>query len=148
MLLHEPTPLEVRAKIEQIEDVDVKIFCKALYLLCATASELAGIPCIKEKAYGPYGDDFSPSQYYPQGISRSKSELIYNHELTPREAFSPKDIAVFTVKMMRIARRNTESGHFVPQRLIALPIDRNIEPWTDEVVGLLQKSASKSRVQF
>ena len=66
-----PNPSQVRAKIEQIEEPHVKMFCKAFYVLCVTESELAGVPCGKENASGPKGNDFSPSRYHPQGISTS-----------------------------------------------------------------------------
>lgn len=128
-----PNPSQVRAKIEQIEEPHVKMFCKALYVLCATESELAGIPSRKENAYGPKGNDFSPSQYHPQGISRLKSDLIYKHELTPKKAFAPEDIAVFTINMMRMTKRKAESGHSTLQRLVALPLDDEFEPWTIEI---------------
>jgi hypothetical protein len=142
---YEPNPSEVRSKIEEIKEPSVKMFCKALYILCATASELSGVPSRNENAYGPYGNNFSLSQYHPQGINRSKSELVYNHELTPREAFAPMDIAVFSINMMRMTKRKAESGHFISKRFVALPLDSQFEFWTNEIVNYY-KQAQTNRV--
>jgi|WetSurMetagenome_2_1015567.scaffolds.fasta_scaffold08601_1 hypothetical protein len=139
-----PTPSQVCAKIEQIKEPNVKVFCKALYVLCATASELAGVPCKKENVYGPNPDDYSSSKFRPKGISRLKSELIFKHELTPEKAFAPVDIAVFTINMMRITKR-TKLSNLVSQRFVALPHEKEFEPWTNEIIKYY-KQAQTNRV--
>jgi hypothetical protein len=135
---HEPSPSEVRAKIEQIEERGVKMFCRVLYVLCASESQIAGVPCKKERVYGPKGNEFKISQYHPQGISRLTSEKIYKHELKPQDAFLPVDIAVFT-----ITRTKTEQ-RFV----VTLPLDESFEPLTKEILSYYKEAQTKNVFDF
>lgn len=135
---HEPSPSEVRTKIEQIKDPDVKMFCRALYVLCASESQLAGIPCKTENVYGPKGTEFEISKYHPLGISRLTSEKIYKHELKPEDAFLPVDIAVFT-----LTRTKTE------QRFdVALPLEKSFEPLTKKILIYFKEAQTKNVFDF
>jgi hypothetical protein len=134
----EPKPLDIRTKFEEIKDIEIRIFCETLYLLGASEVQLAGIACKNEKEYGPKGNDLIVTQYYPQGIGRLIAERIYRRELTPEDAFSPVDVALFN-----LTRPKTEDHFYV-----ALPFDESFEPLTKQIVSYFKEAKTNKVFNF
>jgi hypothetical protein len=132
-----PLPFQVRNEIKNIRNPDERIFCKSLYLLGASVSELAAKQCKGEKAYGSLGNDAAISEYQPQGISQKQVELILQKKLTIEQAFSPVKIAVFKISK---ARKRVKPNERIPFRNVALPLDGRFEPWTQEVYDYYQRA--------
>jgi hypothetical protein len=136
----DPPATKVREAITTILDPEVRIFCKSLYVLGASPAELTGFECTGEKAYGPKGDEVTLSQYIPVGINRETAELVLLNKLTLNQAFAPIKIAIFKIG---IARQRVKKNEQLPFRNIALPIDSQLEPWTQEIYECYQQAKGK-----
>jgi hypothetical protein len=141
----DPLPSQVRDAIVAISDQEVQIFCKSLFLFGASPVELAGEMCSGEKAYGPKGEDVILSEYLPAGISRETMELILKRKLTLSQAYAPVKIAVFKIGVARKRLRQNEQSPF---RHVALPLDSEFEPWTQEIYEFYQRAKDRAVFQY
>jgi hypothetical protein len=119
---------EARNRIEQVEDQEMKMYLKAVYLLAAEGSELTGMPDsgasgfhrTRKIVYGPRGTDVSCSF-----IEGSRLGKATNTNLSLKFP-----IALFKVKS---ARQDLEDDARIPFRIVALPMSEQIDPWVREL---------------
>jgi hypothetical protein len=135
---------EVRTCIEEVEDSQIRMFLKAIYLLGSAPVELAGESSPGTKiVYGPRGRDVSTVT-----ISLDKPEFniddvndfleqVGNRALKADrfiESVSTSPIALFTIKNA-LKGRNWRTGHNDKEvsRVVAVPLLEKFEPWTKEL---------------
>ncbi|MEM2780842.1 MAG: hypothetical protein QW791_08275 [Candidatus Bathyarchaeia archaeon] len=111
----------VRRRIESVGREDYRIFLKCAYLFAARVSELVAYASPRDTTIprGPTGRD-----YY-----------IDNFTLGPLKA----EAAIFKIKT---AKRGGK------ERLIALPLDKRFEPWTESILRYYQKCGDKPLFPF
>ncbi len=136
------TVSEVRRDIESIERVDIRNCCKAIYVLgAARVSEIVGKLSPGDKghkmAYGIKGTDISLTEYQPIEIRPTEVLQILGNPEKAKELLTPKPLALFRVK---IAKRHLVKGEEAKSRVVALPLEKQYEPWTQELYDYCKKA--------
>jgi hypothetical protein len=148
--------VEVRQRIENVQDYDTQMFLKALYLLgAARPVELTGRRCSgenKEVIYGPKGTDVRLEEIDPPNPSIYKiarMNLEKNREgiekLLDDLLTQTLQVAVFKIKL---SRRKPKKNQEVPSRLVALPMLEKFEPWTKGLFEYFKKAGDDYVFQF
>jgi hypothetical protein len=145
---------EARSCIEAIKDLEMRMFLKAVYLLCAAGDEMAGkissasVPSRKmyNVVYGPKGTDVSQTI-----INMDVPEFDYDIVTDFLEQLSSKDfnadrfvqtysrkvpIALFAINTAKQGKNGSQEyrqGKEKIRRIVALPLLQNIEPWTKDL---------------
>jgi hypothetical protein len=115
-----PDLVKARERIESAKDTEIKMALKYLYLICGRASEVCARAYGTRQVYGPVGEvDFAE----------------YEDEVSGKTF----GVAVFPVKT---AKRNGIV------RKVALPLDREYEPWTKEVADYFGQFIPKPVFNF
>ena len=144
-----PDAIEIRERIERVQDEKIRMFLKATYLLAARPRELTGkldasAKTHNEIIYGPKGTDVFKAQTEPPDphlknvlgvIDEIKSEKI-SAEQAKADLSMKIPVAVFTIKIAKVELEPEEEPHF---RLIALPMVKEFEPWTEQLYNYFKK---------
>lgn len=137
-----PEVHEVRKRIESCSYKPYQMYLKALYLCGAARSvEMAGLRCSGENQsliYGPKGSDVYLTETDPPDLTNMQFLRIIiqinSHQKNVDEVIDELSkkvpIAVFKVK---IAKQHLEENEDPPFRLVALPMQKQYEPWTEEL---------------
>jgi hypothetical protein len=137
-----PEVREVRSRIESVKHKPYQIYLKSLYLCgAARAVEMAAKRCSGEKEnliYGPRGSDVWLSETDPPDLTNTQflKILLQVNSREKRidevidELSQRVKVAVFRI---RIAKQKLEENEEPPYRLVALPMPRQYEPWTQEI---------------
>ena len=137
-----PEVHEVRRRIESCNNTPYRMYLKALYLCgAARAVELAAKRCSGENqylVYGPKGSDVWLSETDPPDLNNTQFlKILLQINSNKREIDEVIDelsqrvkVAVFKIK---IAKQHLEEHEEPPYRLVALPMPKQYEPWTEEL---------------
>lgn len=110
-----PDYMQVRRRIEKVDDNELQMFLKALYLLGAMVSEMTGKVYPSEShlhdAYGPIGNDAWDAEVYPQKIP----------------------VAFFRVKTAKLKGQTS--------RTVALPME--YEEWSKGLYAYFKKAGNE-----
>jgi len=140
-----PEVAKIRSCIEQVEREEIRLALMAEYLWAARIREVVGKVAATDTypnlIYGPIGTDVTLKKYKPKVPETFKAiQVIYPEAKAQiEEMFQPVDVAVFTVN---IAKRHLEEEEKIHSRLIALPIDSEYEPWTQELLAYFKDAGS------
>jgi hypothetical protein len=145
---------EARSFIEQVEDLDIRMFLKAVYLLGASPDEMTGrlsadssiYRRTHEIIYGPKGTDVRETTFsmdlpeFNFDVVVDFLEQLKGKEFKAREfvdSFSKKiPVALFTINTLKRGKDRNEDlqeGKRQFRRTIALPLLEKFEPWTKEL---------------
>jgi hypothetical protein len=116
---------EARRCIEKIEKIEFQMFLKTLYLLAARGCELAGEIDSDASAYrlahkiiyGPKGTD----------VSLTTMNLDDSSKVT---------VALFKITN---ARQRIHNPKKLPKRIVAVPMPREFEPWTEGLFNFFKE---------
>jgi hypothetical protein len=137
-----PEVQEVRRRIEACHYKPYRMYLMSLYLCGAARSvEMAGKRCSGERQdmiYGPKGSDvFLTETPPPDPTWLEVLEMLLSvqtGEQNVKDAIAKAKqrikVAVFKVK---IAKQHLEENEEPPFRLVALPMPKQYEPWTEEL---------------
>ena len=117
-----PNVDDVRARIEAVEPYDIRYVLECAYLFCGRISELVSESCPGDKKTVPRG---------PTG----KDVGVDTFEFGPLKV----EVAIFNIKT---AKRQGKP------RLIALPLDKKYESWTEEILDYYNECGSKPLFPF
>lgn len=139
-----PDVYEVMRRIERCKSEPNRMYMKAEFEFCARGIEVAGQLTSTDRKrhtepYGPTGKDVFVTELDPPDIPANQMLKII---LT---ALSNKDEAIriadelskkikFAVFKVRIAKQHLEKGEDYPYRLVALPLDKRFDPWSQELL--------------
>ncbi len=138
---------EVRYRIEQVKNREIRMYLKAIYLLAAEGCELtgkldSGASCyhrIKKIVYGPKGTDVSvsvidSSLFVMQDTFKNENNV--DRQIQGLATKKPIDyplklpIALFKIKS---ARKYIADGETIPTRIVALPMFEQYDPWVKDL---------------
>lgn len=143
-----PSVQDVRKRIESVKRKDICYLLKAIYLLgAARIAEMAGELCPRDSVavgrrqivYGPKGTDVSLSEFQVEELSISTAIQVLHGSLSMEEAFPKVKVALFRIK---IAKQHLAKGETPRSRLVALPLDKKYEPWTNDLFNFFKKANS------
>jgi hypothetical protein len=148
--------VEVRQRIENVQDNDTQMFLKALYLLgAARPVEITAKRCSgenKEIIYGPKGTDVWLEEIDPPNpsiykIARMNLEKNWGgiRKLLDNLLTQTLQVAVFKINL---SRRKPKSNEEIPSRLVALPMLEKFEPWTKGLFEYFKKAGDDYVFQF
>jgi hypothetical protein len=139
-----PNIYEVMRRIENCKSEPNKMYMKAEFEFCARGIEVAGHLTSADlkrhtTPYGPIGKDVFTTEIDPPDIPANQMLKIILTAHGDKEAaikladeLSQKiKVAVFKVK---IAKQHLEQGESYPYRLIALPLDKKFDPWSQQLL--------------
>jgi hypothetical protein len=139
-----PDVFEVMRRIERCKAKPNRLYMKAIFEFCARGIEVAGELTSTDKArhthpYGPTGRDVSVTEIEAPDIPANQMLKIILTALSNKEEaialaseLSKKiKVAVFKV---RIAKQHLDKGEGYPYRLVALPLDKRLDPWSQELL--------------
>ena len=143
-----PDVYDVMRRIDRCKSLPNKMYMRAEFLFCARGIEVAGQLTSTDRkrhteAYGPIGKDVFVTEIDPPDIPANQMLQIILTALGNKEEairlaqeLSQKiKVAVFKVK---IAKQHLEKGEGYPYRLVALPLDKKFDPWTQELLDYYQ----------
>ena len=141
---------EIRSAIERVENIDMQMFVKAVYLFAARAVEIAGehtsefkIRANKKGKYiEPYGLKTKNSCFiekitFPDISSKVVIKLLKSIN-TLDEAAKIADMLSVEQPVAIFQLTVSKQGLPPPIRLVALPLDENYEPWTKEIYDYIK----------
>jgi hypothetical protein len=152
-----PEVHQVRERIESCNHQHYKMYLKALYLCgAARAVELTAKRCSGEKqnlVYGPKGSDVWLSETDPPDLNNTQFlKILLQINGNKREIDEVIDelnkrvkVAVFRI---RIAKQHLEENEEPPFRLVALPLPKHYEPWTQELYDYFHDIGDNYVFQF
>lgn len=128
----------VRECIENVADIRVRNCLKFIYIAGATriieaVGEFSPSDKHYKRAYGPHGSDVQVTEYQPK-IPQWAKLVLKKSQLD--EAFKPVPVALFTVK---IAKKKLAEGEQPYYRIVGLPLPKQYEPWTQDLVDYFEK---------
>jgi hypothetical protein len=137
----------IRERIESCKHYDIRMYLKAVYLFGARAVELTGKRCSGEKnlIYGPKGTDSWQVAIDPPDIPSQDLAMILLNALGDRDTALRMiekyrqniPIALYKIK---IAKQKLDEGEEAPYRIIALPLPKEYEPWSQDVFDYFQRA--------
>jgi hypothetical protein len=149
---------EVRRRIETCKDNQIKMYLKGCYLFAARGIELAGkltasdfVTNPEHQVYGPKGRDAwldftdPPDPTWLQVIEILLK--LQTGETTVKEVMAEAKkkipVAVFRI---HIAKKRLGAGEEAPDRLIALPLVKEFEPWAKEMYDYFKEAGENNYV--
>ena len=135
-----PSPTTIRQRLEQVTKEDMQMFLKALYLTASSPIELAGELTSNDRQQGKYSQGIGPrgNDVFSAEIEMPDQRLddvlemlgkIRSKELDLEQAEKQLrrkiPVAVFRIKL---SRKDVESV-----KLVALPMAKEFEPWTEQI---------------
>lgn len=133
-----PDVATVRQCIEHVQREDIRNCLKFIYIVGAArvieaVGRLAPNDATHIQPYGPKGTDVQLTEYQPK-IPKWAQVTLSQKQLD--KAFKPVPVALFTVK---IAKKKLEEKEQPQTRTVALPLPREYEPWTQDLVDLFKR---------
>jgi hypothetical protein len=138
---------EARARIENVENFDMKMFLKATYLLVATGCEMAGDFDLTTSSYrrehniiyGPKGTDVTETTIDLDQPEFNLADVIKFSNLLRSKEFRVEqiihDISKVSIALFNVTRskQKLEDGKKPSKQIVALPMSKDFEPWTREL---------------
>lgn len=155
-----PEVYEVMRRIDRCKQLPNKMYMRAEFEFCARGIEVAGELTSTDRIhgnltepYGPIGKDVFVTEIDPPDIPANQMLRIILTALGDREkAVVLADelcqkikVAVFKVK---IAKQHLEEGEHYPFRLVALPLDKRFDPWSQELLDYFHDAEDNYVFQF
>lgn len=143
-----PTVQEVRNRIEQIPDRAIQICYKTTFLMCARIGEIICLKYPTDKTAHPTGsqlqvklDTYTPDLNNPREFQTLVLTRTMQGQKTSLTTLAKikEPVAVFTVY-------TEKRGGW--QRLIALPIRKEYEPWTQDILWYIKEQQTKPLFPF
>jgi hypothetical protein len=154
---------EARSSIEQVKDLDMRMFLKAVYILGASPAEMEGKLTSGTSSYrkthgiiyGPKGTDVSETT-----ISLDLPEFNFDVVIDFLEQLKGKEfkadefvenfsrkipVALFAINMLKRGKDGTKAfreGKGFCSRIVALPMLDKFEPWTRELFDYFRNKQS------
>jgi hypothetical protein len=151
-----PQVFEVMRRIESCKSLPNRLYMKSEFEFCARGIEVAGELTSTDKVrhtipYGPTGKDVFLTEIEPPDIPSNQMLKIILTALSNKdealllaEQLTQKiKVAVFKIK---IAKQHLEvynnRKEAYPFRLVALPLDKKFDPWTQEIYDYFHDAGS------
>lgn len=139
-----PEVYEVMRRIDRCKSLPNKMYMRAEFEFCSRGIEVAGQLTSTDRKrhtepYGPIGKDVFTTEIDPPDIPANQMLKIILTALGNRDEavkianeLSEKiKVAVFKVK---VAKQKLDKGESYPYRLVALPLDKKFDPWSQELL--------------
>lgn len=143
-----PSVEEVRNRIEKIPDKQIRVCYKTTYLMCARIGEIISLKYPTDLTAHPRGNElkvelatYSPDLKNPKEFQTLVLERTVQGQQTDLQTLSKirEPVAVFSV--------STEKRQGW-KRLVGLPLRKEFEPWTQELVDYFQEHEGKDLFPF
>jgi hypothetical protein len=146
---------EVRLRIDNVEDEQIQMFLRAVYLLGAAPDEMTG-KLVSQSShidiYGPKGSDVIETTFNPEQPSfnfnhvMSFLEKLREKEFNATEFVNLKNIAsipisLFTLRTAKQGKKGQIDKSQVVTRTVALPLIEKYEPWARPLLNILKARA-------
>jgi hypothetical protein len=148
---------EARRCIENIENLEIQMFLKTLYLLAARGCEIAGKIDDNASAYrlthkiiyGPKGIDVSLTKicldepHFTLNSIKDTLKQSRNGDIELNQKI--RELSNVSIALFKItnARRRIQNLEKLPKRIVAVPMSEKFEPWTAEVYNYFKEKGDK-----
>jgi hypothetical protein len=134
---------DVRGLLEEVKDLEMRIFLKSVYLFAVDSSELTARLNAADRpyrtfAYGPKGIDATQDmvELHPDfNLSQviAFSGYLRSKEFRPSQAVNELSKVPIAIFNLPISRNELKDESQLPHHLLALPLSSKCEPWAREI---------------
>jgi hypothetical protein len=153
---------EARDRIEGLRNREKKIFLKAAYLLACTGDELCGklvsgvaeFRRVNNIVYGPKGTDvvettvdLDQPDFNLDDIIKLSNQLR-SKEFNVQQVFHSLSTVLAGLFYITNAKQKMEPGVKLTQRIVALPLSGQYDPWVKEIFDYFKEKGEKYVFDF